>query len=131
RSSPAIGKDGTIYVGSWDNYLYAINPDGSLKWKFKTGDNVRSSPAIGKDGTIYVGSYDNYLYAINPDGSLKWKFKTGSSVYSSPAIGKDGTIYVGSWDTYLYAIYSTSNGLSDSPWPKFRLNEQNTGCLME
>jgi outer membrane protein assembly factor BamB len=23
-SSPAIGSDGTVYVGSWDNKLYAI-----------------------------------------------------------------------------------------------------------
>ena len=32
RSSPAIGSDGTIYVGSSDENLYAINPDGSTKW---------------------------------------------------------------------------------------------------
>jgi len=102
--SPAIGNDGTIYVGSNDWYLYAINPDGSLKWKFETGDWVKSSPAIGNDGTIYVGSNDRYLYAINPDGSLKWKFKTGDCISSSPAIGNDGTIYVGSDDGYLYAI---------------------------
>ena len=30
-SSPAIGSDGTIYVGSWDGNLYAINPVGTLK----------------------------------------------------------------------------------------------------
>ena len=75
-SSPAIGSDGTIYVGSSDNNLYAINPDGSKKWAFKTGDYVDSSPAIGSDGTIYVGSNDSYLYAINPDGSKKWAFDT-------------------------------------------------------
>jgi outer membrane protein assembly factor BamB len=36
-SSPAIGTDGTIYVGSNDNNLYAINPDGTYKWHFTTG----------------------------------------------------------------------------------------------
>jgi outer membrane protein assembly factor BamB len=30
-SSPAIGDDGTIFVGSEDYYLYAVNPDGTLK----------------------------------------------------------------------------------------------------
>ena len=60
-SSPAIGSDGTIYVGSEDNNLYAMNPDGSKKWAFRTGDDVKSSPAIGSDGTIYVGSEDTYL----------------------------------------------------------------------
>ena len=77
-SSPAIGSDGTIYVGSRDGNLYAINPDGSRKWAFEAGRIQDSSPAIGSDGTIYVGSRDDYLYAINPDGSRKWRFKTGS-----------------------------------------------------
>ncbi|MEM2089259.1 MAG: PQQ-binding-like beta-propeller repeat protein, partial [Thermoproteota archaeon] len=63
-SSPAIGYDGTIYVGSHDNYTYALNPDGSLKWKYETEAWVDSSPAIGSDGTIYVGSNDGGLYAI-------------------------------------------------------------------
>ncbi|MBM3242358.1 choice-of-anchor D domain-containing protein, partial [Candidatus Poribacteria bacterium] len=64
NSSPAIGSDETIYVGSLDNYLYAINPDGTPKWKFSTGGDVDSSPAIGSDGTIYVGSGDYHLYAL-------------------------------------------------------------------
>ena len=37
-SSPAIGSDGTIYIGSNDRYLYALNPDGSLKWSFFTSN---------------------------------------------------------------------------------------------
>ena len=53
-TSPAIESDGTIYVGSQDNNLYAINPDGSQKWAFKTGNGVHGSPTIGSDGTIYV-----------------------------------------------------------------------------
>jgi len=103
-SSPTIGADGTIYVGSFDNKLYAINPDGSQRWSFATGASVYSSPAIGADGTIYVGSLDKKLYAINPDGSQRWSFTTGGSIYSSPAIRADGTIYVGSFDNKLYAI---------------------------
>jgi len=30
-SSPAIGSDGTIYVGACDDNLYAINPNGTLQ----------------------------------------------------------------------------------------------------
>ena len=29
-SSPAIGSDGTIYVGSYDGYLYAITSTGNI-----------------------------------------------------------------------------------------------------
>ena len=125
-SNPAIGSDGTIYIGSLDDKVYAINPDGSKKWEFLTGGDVGSSPAIGSDGTIYIGSWDNKVYAINPDGSKKWEFATRGYV-SSPAIGSDGTIYVGSSDNKLYAIRSDSLGLADSPWPKFHQNNRNTG----
>ncbi len=115
NSSPAIdvGADGTIYVGSEDGKLYAINPDGTAKWIFTTGSgDVDSSPAIGPDGTIYVGSGSGFLSdihklsAITPEGMEKWAFIAGANVESSPAIGPDGTIYVGCDDSKLYAINS-------------------------
>jgi len=63
-SSPAVGADDTIYVGSADNNLYAVKPDGTEKWKFLTGHRMFSSPAVGKDGTIYVGS-GAHLFAVH------------------------------------------------------------------
>ncbi len=123
-SSPAIGSDGTIYVGSLDSYLYSLNPEGTLKWRYQTGSGIGSSPAISSNGTIYVGSDDHYLYALNPDGTLKWRYQTGSGIGSSPAISSDGTIYVGSDDHYLYALnpdgtlkwrYQTGVNINSSP----------------
>ena len=39
---------GTVYVGSRDKKLYAINGKTGVKlWEFETGGNVDSSPAIG------------------------------------------------------------------------------------
>jgi len=64
-SSPAIGIDGTVYVGSWDKKVYALDgKSGAKKWKFQTGDRVCSSPSIGSDGTVYIGSNDKKIYAI-------------------------------------------------------------------
>ena len=102
-SSPSIVADGTIYIGGSGKKLHAINPDGTEKWSFLTGNSILSSPAIAADGTIYIGFNDNNLYAINPDGSLKWSFATAGVIGSAPAIGDDGTIYVGS-NNNLYAI---------------------------
>jgi len=103
--SPAINEDGTIYVGSWDSLLYAINPDGTLKWKVGTGASIFTSPAIANDGTIYLGTLDpgNCIVAVNPNGTIKWKYQTGW-ITSDPAISDDGTIYIGSADNYLYAM---------------------------
>ncbi len=79
-SSPAIGADGTIYIGSSDSKLYAIESNGKEKWKFTAGGPINSSPAIEANGTIYVGSKDNKFYAIKPDGKKKWKFVVGDWV---------------------------------------------------
>lgn len=103
-SSPTIGPNGTIYVGSYDNHTYALNPDGTEKWSVELGGQVFSSPTVDSNGTIYVGCTDDHVYALNPDGGEKWRFETGGNVLSSPAIGPDGTIYVGSKDNHLYAL---------------------------
>ena len=44
--------------------MYALTPQGQLKWSFATGDDAYSSPAVGADGTVYVGSDDGKLYAL-------------------------------------------------------------------
>jgi outer membrane protein assembly factor BamB len=93
-SSPALASDGTIYIGSGNDTLFAVNPDGTLKWQYATGASLAASPAIGSDGTIYEGSVDRQFYAINPDGTLKWIVPTKTVFTSSAAIGADGTIYV-------------------------------------
>jgi len=106
-SSPSVGADGTIYVASYDNSgfldpaLYAINPNGTLKWNrtFSAGNMVISS-----DGTLYVGGHDNCLYALNYDGTVKWSYNIGNEGYSTPSIGSDGTVYIGTNDKALYAI---------------------------
>jgi outer membrane protein assembly factor BamB len=95
-SSPALGKDGTIYIVSGDG-LYAINPDGKTKWLCPQCDNDLSSPTVGPDGTIYAEDTSGVLYAVNPQNGIpKWSFKilTKYFAYSCPpGIGPDGTIY--------------------------------------
>jgi outer membrane protein assembly factor BamB len=102
-SSPAVAADGTVYVGCWNGFLYALRADGTRRWEFKAGSFIASSPAIGTDGTIYVGAGAN-LVAVNPDGTLKWSFPAGDWIDASPAVGPDGTIYAGSWDNNFYAV---------------------------
>ncbi len=112
-SSPAIAADGTIYFGT-DHQLsgnggsvgefYALNPNGTLKWRYLVNAAIYSDPAIGADGTVYFGRYDTDLYALNPNGTLKWKFLAGEQIYSDPIVGPDGVIYFGADNGRLYAL---------------------------
>jgi len=95
--------DGTIYMGS--TALYAVYPNGTLKWKYVTHFHIECAPALDENGIIYFGTIygsPSYLYALCPNGTLKWKYSVGGvySIFSSPAIGSDGTIYFGSGGDY-------------------------------
>ena len=72
-NSPCIDGEGTIYAATSIPYvhycnLYAIHPDGTLKWMI---DHVApdrswsSGPSIGPDGTIYYGWFGGVV-AIGP-----------------------------------------------------------------
>ena len=102
--SPVIGDDGMFYFGDFDDYLYALYPNGTMKWRYETDMWIWSAPAIGEDGTVYVGSWDCGLYAINPNGTLKWRFSAGAVLSSCPAIGCDGTIFFGNSDGRFFAV---------------------------
>lgn len=133
-SSPAVAN-GTVYVGSTDGKLYAIDRDaGTLKWGFQTGSRIVSSPAVAY-GDVYFGSYDGNFYALDASsGKVKWKFKTAGErrfagkhlhgsqpvaetmpdpfdVYlSSPVIWR-GAVLFGSGDGNVYSLDAASGAL--------------------
>ncbi len=81
-SSPAVGSDGRVYVGSDGGSVYALDGmTGAKKWEFSTlmRHMFRCSPAIGSDGTVYVDNWDGYLYALDgSSGSKLWEFYLGA-----------------------------------------------------
>lgn len=118
--TPSIGADGTIYIESQNTVLYnyrytavyalfAINPDGTLKWTYNATEELYGAPAISSDGTIYIICASK-LYVISSSGELLWDYSIGDVATNevvSATIGRDGTIYIGS-STGIYAL--NSNG---------------------
>ena len=133
-SSPAVTA-GTLYIGSSDHFLYALDAaSGALKWKFKTAGRVTSSPAVAS-GLVYFGSYDSNFYALETEtGKLRWKFQTSGErrfaathlhgaepaaetmpdpfdmFLSSPVVW-NGAVYFGSGDTNIYALDAATGAL--------------------
>lgn len=112
-SSPAIGPDASLVFGSADDKVYALHPNGTLKWSYPGavgGWNFESSPAIASDGTVYIGGNDWRLYSLNSNGSLKWVRYLNGTVFSSPAIDRDGSVIVGVCHTSASVVAYHANG---------------------
>jgi outer membrane protein assembly factor BamB len=113
-TSPAVGPDGTIYVGANNSDFYAIKPDGTLKWKFEAEPEVAgiwSSPALSPDGKIvYFGANKGGVYALNTaDGSKVWQNPLfGGSVFASPTLDRNGTLYVGATTGHVFALEAST-----------------------
>jgi outer membrane protein assembly factor BamB len=123
--TPAIGRDGTIYLhygavsgDITNNVLYAVRAPASgreaqVAWSVDLGGGGGPgglSPTIGPDGTIYQVAPLGKLFAVSPDSTVRWTAQTGPSVKMAPAIGPDGTIYTTSLDGKLYAVAPPAAG---------------------
>jgi len=89
---PAVGPDGTIYSVDAFAHLYALTPDGGLKWLVRGAGS--KGVAVNTDGTIYVAS-ESLINAYNPDGSVKWTFVQNPRALTciGVSVGPDGNIY--------------------------------------
>jgi outer membrane protein assembly factor BamB len=104
QSSAPTVADGTVYIGSADKRLYAVEDEtGRERWHFDTQGIVRSTPAVS-GGLVFIGSYDHHVYAVEAaTGALRWKFNTLQPVVSSPLV-EGGTLYIGSRSADLFAF---------------------------
>lgn len=127
-SSPAV-VDGTVFIGSTDNSVYAIDQvTGDERWSYRTGDMVEA-PAMVLDGRVYIGSSDGILYALDAKtGELAWKFKTEDKILGSAnwftSMTGEKRIVVGSYDACVYClddngkklwVYETDNYVNGTP----------------
>ncbi len=103
RASPRIAEN-VLYVGSYDNNLYAVNAeDGTFIWKFPAEGGIASTACIHED-LILVGSEDNKLYAVSRQlGTPQWTCVTRGCIRSSAQVAY-GHCFVGSDDGCLYAV---------------------------
>ncbi|MGA1873880.1 MAG: PQQ-binding-like beta-propeller repeat protein [Thermoplasmatota archaeon] len=123
NSSIAIGSDGTSYIGSRSLNVYAVTPQGRVKWGFLVDDEVHSSPTMDGNGNIYFGSLDSSFYSIDTDGVLNWRCDLDGPIVGSPAVTSE-RIFIGTLGGGLYCLdragrtiwnFSTEGSIHSSP----------------
>jgi outer membrane protein assembly factor BamB len=127
-AAPAIGFDGTLYMGT-EHWIYEITPDGSVLSK-RYGGSIHT-PIVAGDGSIYTTG--GPITAVDARGTLKWQFRPGNFAGPQPAIGLDGTIYASAHDGAVNHVHAftelagTNGGYDRAPWPQERGDRANTG----
>jgi outer membrane protein assembly factor BamB/tRNA A-37 threonylcarbamoyl transferase component Bud32 len=104
----ATYSSGMIYVGCYDNNLYAINAaTGEFLWKYATDGGIVSKPVVF-DNNIFFGSEDYRVHVISPRrGNVIWTYYTDGPVRSSPTL-QDRHVFIGSDDSHLHVINAMS-----------------------
>ncbi len=107
RGAPVVAQ-GVVYVGSYDNNLYALDAQaGKLLWKYPTDGGLPGHPVF-QGGTVYIGSEDNRLHAVNArSGRINWTYFADGPLRSSPRLA-EGHIFIGSDDGYVHAVNALS-----------------------
>ncbi|WP_424005235.1 PQQ-binding-like beta-propeller repeat protein (plasmid) [Haloarcula salina] len=114
--SPVVAN-GTVYVGSTDNSLYAIDAEtGAEEWTFPARHRIEATPAYS-DGTVYVGSYDRHLYAVDAaDGTEQWSRAFDGLIRGSPTVW-DGSVFVGvGCHNLACAWYAEETDVPENGW---------------
>jgi outer membrane protein assembly factor BamB len=121
-SAPVVADDGTILIGCSNDFVYALNSNGTLKWADSVGSQIWATGALGADGTSYFQTADSSVIALRPDGSVRWTFDSiGGN--SSPVIGVDSTVYFVNQEGVVHSV-DPSNG---SPkWTYYLTNAGST-----
>ncbi len=120
-SVDAQGETNALFFGSADGVLYALDPRGTLLWRYDTGAPIRSSPVLGRkpEGEagwiVYFGAGNGKLYALDTaTGRRRWSYDTTpdlaelrdrNDLNGSPALGPSGIVIGGEHGQVWYVPY--------------------------
>jgi len=76
-SAPDVGAYGVVYDGQNLSNLYAINPDGSIRWKYTDAETLFAPIVSPLNDVVFMGGGTNgqpgFFEAVSVAGVLLWK----------------------------------------------------------
>lgn len=118
--SRAAVEDYTVYFGSMDGHVYALDAQcGAVKWRYRVGRHLRyaeqvvpgsvvceavcGSPLVS-GGVVYCGADDGFLYALDAaTGEERWHLRTNKWIWGRPLLIQ-GVLVVASADGQVYGL---------------------------
>ena len=104
---PVLGSDGIVYAGTSAGYVYAISPEGEIRWHKDLSGSIRQIQSLifDDEGRIYFGASKQYasgfyLYALDAEayGEELWHVKASPYSWRSGVVmGQGGTVYAGQY----------------------------------
>ena len=125
ESSPAIGSNGTVYVGSYDNKLYAIKTEslGPTKspWPMR-GQNARHTGRVmsAGEGKPLLKTDFMALKALAEKGDARAQHNLGNKYAKGEGVLED---YV---TAYAWLNIAAANGIADANKAKLSLRTNMT-----
>ncbi|NBB85872.1 MAG: PQQ-binding-like beta-propeller repeat protein [Bacteroidetes bacterium] len=108
-ASVTIADDGTVYVGTTDGTVHAIDPVAQEASVFAAFSGAVQGIAIDPGGTMYV-THGNQLSAIElATGNEQWSVTTDLFSLTPPAVGPNGRIFVGAAGEVEGQVYAFSS----------------------
>ena len=95
-AAPIVDPNGTIYFITDKGYVYAVNPNGTIKWSYNTAVALSVSPVLGPNGVVYVvNTGGKLMFALNTaTGLLKFKFTAAGLIRANPVVSTDGRVFL-------------------------------------
>jgi|GEM_PF-2649931 len=128
----ALAPDGTILAcgrslgTNWQSTLFALDPNGSLKWRFDSPSAFFGSPCISSDGLIFLNApttdayVANLVIALTMDGKESWRMDgfgmwSFDENYAPITLGPNQTIYMPAMGYSSSALYAINVGRPTEP----------------
>jgi hypothetical protein len=131
-SMPDVGKDGVIYDGRDLINLYALNPDGTVRWQYTDSGIITSNIVSPLNDLIFLGGggdygHQGFFEAVSTAGKSLWKTilqdENGLKIvpWSRSRFSSDGqTAYIGTLIggqpsngySYLYSVQTARTAVS-------------------